>query len=58
MFLMTLRRLEVRLLINTEQRGAKGEEWWRGAVARTEGWRKKRTGRWKKQMIVKGEKDE
>ena len=33
MFLMTLRRLEVRLLINTRQRGAKGGER-RGEVAR------------------------
>lgn len=34
MFLMTLRRLEVRLLINTRQRGAKGGERRRGEVAR------------------------
>lgn len=34
MFLMTLRRLEVRLLINTRQRGAKGGERRRGVVAR------------------------
>lgn len=31
---MTLRRLEVRLLINTRQRGAKGGERRRGEVAR------------------------
>lgn len=31
---MTLRRLEVRLLINTRQRGAKGGERRRGVVAR------------------------
>lgn len=34
MFLMTLRRLEVRLLINTRQRGAKGVGRRRGEMAR------------------------
>lgn len=43
MFLMTLRRLEVRLLINTMQRGAKGGTRRRGEVAR--GWDKGRQER-------------
>lgn len=58
MFLMTLRRLEVRLLINTRQRGAKGGERRRGEAAR--GWdrgREERGGEEKKRKM-EGERKE
>lgn len=53
MFLMTLRRLEVRLLINTRQRGAKGGRgggWGRGKEVEEE------RGKQKKEEDVEGGK--